>query len=60
MKYFNEASKIISLQNNEWSFEDKFNSYIECKRYEKALEIAEYQKDAEAIEYVTQLLETSM
>ncbi|SGZ38836.1 uncharacterized protein HGUI_01036 [Hanseniaspora guilliermondii] len=60
LKYFNEASKMINLPNNEWPFEEKFNSYIECKRYEQALELAEYHKDDEAIEYVTQLLENSV
>lgn len=60
LKYFSEASKIINLPNNEWPFEDKFNGYIECKRYDQALELAEYQKDDEAIEYVTQLLENSV
>lgn len=60
LKYSNEASKIISLQNNTWPFEDKFNSFIECKKYEQALELAEQQKDSEAVAYVTQLLESSL
>lgn len=60
LKYFSEASKIINLPNNEWTFEEKFNGYIECRRFVQALELAEYQNDDEAIEYVTQLLENSV
>ncbi|KAL6926511.1 hypothetical protein ACO0SA_001825 [Hanseniaspora valbyensis] len=57
--YLQEATKIISLPNNEWPFEDKFNRYIECKQYETALELAEYQKDYEAIRYVTEIIEST-
>lgn len=59
-KHLLEAAKIISLPNNTWPFEDKFDRLIECKQYEKALELAEYQKDYDAVAFVTQLLESSI
>lgn len=59
-KHLLEAAKIISLPNNTWPFEDKFDRFIECKQYEKALELAEYQKDYDAVAFVTQLLESSI